>query len=325
MKMSTIERRRQGRKFIYVSEGKKVGRQVGKYIGSLHIPPAWADVTIDPDRSAKILARGQDEAGRTQYIYNPDFREKQDKAKFERILKFGRALPRMRRVTARHLRSRRLEHDRVLACIVRLMEQSYIRVGNDRYANDNHTYGLTTLRSKHTIVKGDTIIFDFTGKSGKEHHRVIKNRTLAGIVRRLDELPGYEVFKYYDEDGVLQDVKSDDVNAYIKRIMGEEFSAKDFRTWGATLLATAEFAKAKKINKEHARKKMVSKCIKKVAKKLGNTPAITRQSYVDPRIIATFMSGDKLADVYDTVRKLTKTSYLSNDERCVLSLLEAKT
>ncbi|MDB5181838.1 MAG: topoisomerase, partial [Candidatus Saccharibacteria bacterium] len=225
------------------------------YFESLRIPPAWQDVRIAVSKRAKILAIGIDKAGRLQYIYNPKFREKQEQVKFERVLRFARALPPLRRVVDKDLRRRRLDYRKVMATIISIMDQTYIRVGNDTYAKENKSYGLTTIRSKHTTVTGSTITFDFIGKSGKHHVRKITDKTLARIVRQLDNLPGYEVFKYYDDTGNLKDVKSTDVNAYIKEVMGDEFSAKDFRTWAGTLIASAELTLAERAVSEQERRK----------------------------------------------------------------------
>lgn len=296
------------------------------YFKSLGIPPAWTDVKIAVNRKAKILAKGVDKQGRTQYIYHPKFRARQEQAKFERVLRFARALPKMRQVVDKDLQRKDLDYQKVMATIVSIMDRTYIRVGNETYARENHSYGLTTLRSKHTKVEGNTVTFDFIGKSGKHHVKKVEDKLLARIVKQLDSLPGYEVFRYYDDSGNLHDVSSHDVNSYIKQVMGEEFSAKDFRTWAGTLTASAELALAERAASERERKKTVTACVKKVAQKLGNTPAIARSSYIDPRIIKLFMDGDNLHEVWATMEDMKDQKgkqYLSPDERCVLSILEA--
>lgn len=321
-----ISRHKQGKHYRYFVGDKQITdtKQLA-YFKSLRIPPAWKEVKIAPGKRGRILATGIDKAGRLQYIYNPTFRARQEQAKFARTLRFARMLPRMRRITSRHLKHKKYDRKKVLACIVRLMDEAYFRVGNDQYVRENQSYGLTTIRSKHVTVKGDTIVFDFIGKSHKKHVKSVTDRTLARIVKRLDELPGYEVFKYYDHEGKLKDVKSADVNAYIKEIMGEEFTAKDFRTWGGTLLASAELATAATSTTERDRKKAITLCVKKVAKKLGNTPAIARSSYIDPRLIAAYESNQDLGRVWRTVQKMKRTAYLSPDEQCVLKVLDAAT
>ncbi|HYH75202.1 MAG TPA: hypothetical protein VD735_04550 [Candidatus Saccharimonadales bacterium] len=318
-----IERRKVGKGFHYTQGGQPIpDKDKRAYFASLRIPPAWQDVHIAVNKRAKILAIGTDKAGRKQYIYNPVFRAKQEQAKFDRILRFAKALPHMREVTERHLRHRTLDKEKVLACIVRLMDEAYFRVGNEVYAKEHHTYGLTTMRSKHTTVQGDTITFDFTGKSGQHHTKHITDRTLARVVKRLDNLPGYEVFKYYDDGGQLTSVDSSDVNAYIKELMGEEFSAKDFRTWGGTLIAAGELAAAERAASERERKKTVTTCVKKVARKLGNTPAVARSSYIDPRIIKAFVDSDDLVKMRRTMERIEQEEYVTPAERCVLQLLE---
>jgi DNA topoisomerase I len=263
-----------------------------------------------------------DDAGRLQYIYSASFRAHQEREKFDRILRFAQALPRMRRVTGEHLKHSRLDQEKVLACIVRLMDRAYFRVGNEVYARENQSYGLTTIRSKHTKIRGDTIVFDFIGKSGQQQIKRIKDKKLARLLKQLDGLPGYEIFKYYDEDGSLKSVSSNDVNTYIKEIMGEEFSAKDFRTWGGTLLAAAELANAERAKNERERKKVVTQCVIRVAARLGNTPAIARSSYIDPRIINAYVDGDDLSSIRETVEHMDDKGALSADEHCVLRLLE---
>lgn len=322
--MKTIHRRRVGRGFrYYYDNGDQINdQQTIEYINSMVIPPAWTKVEISADKRARVLAKGYDKAGRTQAIYHPEYRAKQEQAKFDRILRFAEALPKIRRISQQHLRHKKLDKDKVLACVVQLMDQAYFRVGNDIYAKENQSYGITTLRSKHTEVKGDTIIFEFTGKSGQEQLKKVTDRTLARVVRRLDNLPGYEVFKYYDNDGNLQQIHSKDVNEYIKTHMGEEFTAKDFRTWGGTVLASAEFVNADVPETQKDRKKAVSACVKRVAKKLGNTPAVARSSYIDPRIIEAYNGGYDFKKLRRTVEKMRKSRYLSTEEKCLLTQLQ---
>jgi DNA topoisomerase I len=317
-----ITQRKAGKNYHYFLGGKRIENEDQiNYYKSLRIPPAWEKVKISPSRRAHILATGIDRAGRLQYIYNPLFRARQERKKFERTLRFAQALPRMRRITAQHLKHRKLDREKVLACILRLMDQAYFRVGNDVYAKQNQSYGLTTIRSKHISVQGDTITFDFVGKSNKKHIRRVSDRALAKIIKKLDELPGYEIFKYHDESGHLRDVKSSDVNAYIKELMGEEFTAKDFRTWGGTLLASAALSSTAPAATERERKKTITTCVKTVAKKLGNTPAIARSSYIDPRLLNAYQSNNNLSSIWHTVQKMKKTAYLSPDEQCVLKVL----
>lgn len=319
----TIVRRRVGRAFKYFFKDKEVkDKESIEYIESLKIPPAWKAVEIAKNVKSKILVTGYDKAGRLQYIYNPSFRAKKEKEKFERIIRFAKALPKVREVTEEHLKRTSMDREKVLACIVQLLDHTYFRIGNDVYAKENQSYGLTTIRSKHVTIEGDTVIFDFIGKSGKEQVKEVVDRRIANIIRKLDEMPGYEIFKYYDENGNLTYVKSDDVNAYIKEIMGEEFTAKDFRTWGGTLWATAELLSREKTRKKRERKKNVSECVQKVAEKLGNTPAIARSSYIDPRILSAYEKGKDLEEIKKAVATTKQNKYLNPEERCVLKLLE---
>ncbi len=326
MAQQWIERIKRGKGAVYSFRGELITDQAQlDYFKSLGIPPAWREVKIARSKASKVLATGLDAAGRTQYRYHPKFRARQDEAKFERILRFARALPDMRQTVDKDLKRPKLDYQKVMATIVSIMDQTYIRVGNDTYARDNISYGLTTLRSKHTDVQGSTITFEFVGKSGKHHVKRVSDKALARIVRQLDNLPGYEVFKYYDEQGSLHDVKSSDVNIYIKAIMGDEFSAKDFRTWAGTLIASADLAAAEQAESEQERKKLVTACVQKVSKKLGNTPAIARGSYIDPRIIQRFMDGEDLSAVAGTVQNMKQqkgAQYLSPEEQSVLCLLE---
>jgi DNA topoisomerase-1 len=323
-KQPWITRRRVGRGFHYFDgEVRITDRNRLDYYKSLAIPPAWQNVLIAPSQRAHIQATGIDAAGRKQYIYHPAFRQQQETAKFERTVRFAKALPNMRRITDKHLAHRTLDREKVLACIVRLMDEAYFRVGNEVYRRQNESYGITTLRRKHTTVQGATIMFDYIGKSGQHQIKRVTNRRLATIVRQLDELPGYEVFKYYDEDGVLTQVKSTDVNEYIKEIMGEEFSAKDFRTWGGTLLAAAALAQTEPSDNPRQRKKAVTACIKRVARKLGNTPSVVRSSYVDPRIIEHYLRAGELSELRHAILNVKDQATLRPDEQCVLKLLEA--
>lgn len=292
-----------------------------EWIRSMTIPPAWRDVRIARSPRAKVYAVGYDDAGRQQAIYNPAFRARQERLKFDRILRFAEALPRLRRQIKKDLSRKRLDKQKVLACIVRLIDEAYFRVGNERYAAENHSYGITTLRSKHLEVSGNTVTFEFTGKSGQEHVKQITDKQIARIVKQLDELPGYEIFRYQDAKGKMHDIDSRDVNAYIHTYMGEEFTAKDFRTWGGTLVATTELLAAEYFDDKKSRQKMVTDVVKRVAKRLGNTPAIARTSYIDPRVIAAYVDSDDVGRVRKAMKNMRPKRYMSRDEQCVLRLL----
>lgn len=318
----TISRRKHGKSFAYEQSNSQLkDKKLVSWIESLAIPPAWKDVKISRSPRAKVYALGYDQAGRQQAIYNPSFRNKQERLKFDRILRFAEALPTLRRQVARDLRQRQLTKDKISACIVRLIDTAYFRVGNERYAEENHSYGITTLRHKHLDISGDTITFEFMGKSGQQHVKQITDKQLARIVKRLDELPGYEIFRYQDEAGAMHDIDSKDVNEYIKKHMGDEFSAKDFRTWGGTLLATTELLASEYFEDKKQRQKMVTTIVKNVAKRLGNTPTIARNSYIDPRVLAAYIDSSDIGRVKHAMKNMRPRKYLSRDEQCVLKLL----
>jgi DNA topoisomerase-1 len=318
-----ITRQRRGRHFHYYKDGEKITDQSEvERINKLAIPPAWKEVRVAESPRAKVQATGIDAAGRKQAIYSATFRARQEKAKFERIISFARHLPALREQVDKDLAQKKLSKDKVLACIVKLMDQAYFRVGNDTYARQHQTYGITTLRSRHANITTTSVTFDFIGKSGKHHVKKIKDKQIARIIRQLDELPGQEIFKYIDNTDVLHTISSSDVNSYIKVHMGDEFTAKDFRTWGGTMLATTALAAKKRADNERGRKKAINKCIKHVAKRLGNTPAVAKSSYIDPRIIDAYLKTDSIREIQSTITSMKPEKYLQPDERCVLALLE---
>lgn len=320
-----ITRQRKGKHFQYFYNNELITDEAEiERINKLAIPPAWTNVEIAKAKSAKVQARGYDAAKRVQSIYHPTFRIKQEKLKFDRILRFAEHLPALRRQVGKDLARKRLGKEKVLACIVRLIDEAYFRVGNERYAREHHTYGVTTLRSKHAKITSTKVTFDFIGKSGQEHVKTIDDPTLARIIKQLDELPGYELFRYQDEKGNMHDIHSGDVNEYIKKYMGEEFTAKDFRTWGGTLLATSELIKEELEHdaSDTARKKVITSVVKRVAKRLGNTPAIARSSYIDPRVIVAYEDGITVPKLRKAITTMRPKKYLSVDEQCVLKVLQ---
>lgn len=321
---TTITRRKYGKKYHYFDgEIRITNKDEIERINKLAIPPAWKDVKIAKSASTKVQARGYDSAGRLQSIYHPTFRIKQEKKKFDRILRFAEHLPALRRQVEKDLAHKKLDKDKVLATIVKLIDEFYFRVGNKQYAKEHQSYGVTTLRSKHAKITSTTVTFDFIGKSGQRHVKTVKDSKLARIIKRLDEQPGHELFRYQDADGTVHDLRSSDVNAYIKEYMGEEFTAKDFRTWGGTLLASSALIQdvLSKEASQTARKKAVTKVVKRVAKRLGNTPAIARSSYIDPRVIVAYEDGVTLPKLRETMQTMRPKKHLSVDEQCVLQLL----
>ena len=324
--MNYITRRKVGKSYHYFDGDERLTDEAEiQRINSLAIPPAWQRVEIAKGKRTKVQARGYDAAGRQQSIYHPTFRIKQEKLKFDRILRFADALPALRRQLKKDLVKKKLSKEKVLATIITLIDEAYFRVGSDIYAREHKTYGITTLRSKHADISTTTVTFDFVGKSGKEHIKTIKNPQIARIIKQLDDLPGYEIFRYQDAKGLVHDLHASDVNAYIKQYMGDEFTAKDFRTWGGTLLATSaviEEELAEDATKT-AKKRVISQVVQRVAKRLGNTPAIARASYIDPRVFVAFEEGVSLDKVRRAMNTMRPKRYMSIDEQCVLQLLAA--
>ncbi|MBY5959095.1 hypothetical protein KUV50_13165 [Membranicola marinus] len=322
-------RKKHGRGFRYVDENGKTIRDdnLKEWFKSLVIPPAWTEVEISEKKSADLLVTGRDGDGRKQYIYHPDYVEKQNQKKFDRITEFGERLETMRRVTGQHLRKRKMTREKVLAAMVRLMDEAYFRPGNPRYTEENESYGLTTLRSKHLEIDKNEIIFSYKGKSGKDQEHRIRDRKLVRIVQELDEIPGYRIFKYLDENGDKHEVDSDDLNNYIHEIMGEEFSAKDFRTWAGTLIAAMALDELGVEDKEDqkALDKKVREAVVKVSERLGNTPAVARSAYIDPRIVDHYMDGKTIGYFSTQIEQiLDSPEHLSREERCVLHMLKSE-
>ena len=288
-----IRRRRAGKGFSYIDvDGTLVrDKAVLDRIRKLAIPPAYTDVWISPDPFGHIQATGRDAKGRKQYRYHAQWRSTRDEAKFSRMAAFGRALPLLRARVERDLRRHALTHDKVVATVVRLLELTLIRVGNDEYAKQNKSFGLTTLRNQHVKVEGQTVTFEFMGKSGVHRQLGLGDRRLARIMRSLQEMPGQRLFQYVGEDGERRPVGSADVNAYLRDAMGEHFTAKDFRTWAGTLAAGKALAMQPSPAGERESRHMVTLCIKSTAGLLGNTPAVCRSAYVHPAVIDAFATG----------------------------------
>ncbi|MFC6267878.1 DNA topoisomerase IB [Frigoriflavimonas asaccharolytica] len=321
-------RKKSGKGFSYRDENNSlVDKKTRKWIESLIIPPAWKFVEISEDQKAKILAVGRDEKNRKQYIYHPQFREAQNQKKFDRILEFAENLEHMRRVTGQHLRKRKMTQEKVLATMVRLLDTAYFRPGNDSYSKKNSTYGLTTIRSKHLKIENDELIFSYVGKSHKKQERHVVDKKLANIVAELDELPGYKIFKFYNENSELVDVNSHHLNQYIHEVMGEEFSAKDFRTWGGTMVAALALEElgVSSIDDQKNLDKKIKDAVIKVSEILGNTPAVARSSYIDPRIIEAYTEGKNMYYFKKEIEKLLKKAEnLSKEEIGVLCILKEK-
>jgi DNA topoisomerase I len=289
----------------------------------LAIPPAWTEVWICKLSYGHLQASGRDARGRKQYRYHARWRKVRDEAKYDRMSDFGAALPRIRERVEADLRLTKLTREKVLAIVTRLLETTFIRVGNEEYARTNKSFGLTTLKDRHVKVEGGTIRFRFRGKSGKEHQITLANRRLARLVKSCQDLPGQDIFQYLDENGEPQPVDSGDVNAYLREIAGEDFTAKDFRTWAGTLLAAQLLDDYPAVESATAAKAACASSVKEVARQLGNTPAICRKCYIHPAVLAGFLEPDKLALWKKTSAAANERAGLSRHEVALLRYLEA--
>jgi DNA topoisomerase-1 len=260
-------------------------------INQLVIPPAYTDVWICPDPRGHLQATGRDARGRKQYRYHPRWRELRDESKYARMMAFGGVLPRLRKQVQAHLATAGLNHDKVMATVISLLDATLIRVGNAQYARDNRSYGLTTLRSRHVAVHGSQIAFEFRGKSGVEHKVKVSDRRLATVVKRCLELPGQHLFQYLDAHGERHKVTSSDVNAYLQQLTGADFTAKDYRTWAGTALAL-DMLRELHWQPEPEAKRHIVEMVKAVARQLGNTPAVCRRCYIHPAVLESFALGE---------------------------------
>jgi DNA topoisomerase-1 len=318
-----IRRRRVGRGFSYVdSDGARVtDDEVITRINSLAIPPAWKDVWICPHPNGHIQASGRDVRGRKQYRYHERWTAVRDETKFERTIAFGRSLPALRRRIDEHLTLPGLPRDKVISTVVCLLESTLIRVGNDDYARQNGSVGLTTMRNRHVSIDGSRLRFSFRGKGGIWHIVEVDDRRLARLVRRCQELPGEELFQYVDESGEQRAVHSEDVNEYLRAACGEEFTAKDFRTWAGTVLAAEALRQMLEIEPEARTNASVVRVVEDVAQHLGNTPTVCRRCYIHPDVIDAFLDGSLVAGDAGQIRTVAG---LRPEEAWVLGLLRRR-
>jgi DNA topoisomerase-1 len=294
-------------------------------IRSLAVPPAWEEVWISPVANGHVQATARDAKGRKQYRYHPRWREVRDETKYHRMIAFARAMPRMRARVEAHLGLPGLPREKVLATVVRLLETTLIRVGNEEYARANRSYGLTTLENRHVDVTGSKVSFHFRGKSGVSHAIDVRDRHLARIVKRCQDLPGHELFRYVDAEGEARSIESTDVNAYVHGIAGHDFTAKDFRTWSGTVLAATELVTCVACASRAQAKRNVVEAIKRVASRLGNTPSVCRKCYVHPAIVDGYMDGGLVAAL--ARRRASKhhdPCGLRPEERAVVAFLEER-
>ena len=288
-----IQRRRRGRGFQYVDHKGHVIKRRNELdrIARLAIPPAWKDVWVCPNPRGHLQACGRDARGRKQYRYHAGWRQVRDESKYDQMLTFAMALPALRRQIARDLAAPGLSRRKVVAAVVQLLEKTLIRVGNDEYARDNHSFGLTTMRNRHVKVSKSMLRFRFTGKGGKSHDIAFNDVRLARIVRRCQDLPGHELFGYIDNAGRVQDIGSTDINEYLRDVTGQDFTAKSFRTWAATVLAACALQEFPDYRSPAHAKRNVGQAVEAVAGVLGNTPAICRKSYIHPAIVDAYVNG----------------------------------
>src|SRR5215211_295927 len=295
--------------YRYPGTGETVREErVLKRIENLKVPPAWEEARIARSPSAKVQAVGYDSAGRIQYLYHAKYRERKEREKFERI------------------RHEELDREKVLAAMTRLVNAAYFRVGDERYAKKNKTYGIATLRRKHLTINGDEMIFEYRGKWGQMQRKCVADTRLREIVEECTALPGYEIFKYYNEEGDLKDIKARDLNAYIKEVMGNEFSPKDFRTWAGTLIAALKLAELGAAEDEKLANKNVLQAVDAVAERLGNTRDIARSSYVSPRVIEHYLEGSVIARQAEQLEEVlvAEQGDLTEEEQALLDLLQKK-
>jgi DNA topoisomerase I len=291
-----VTRRRAGRGFVFLDpDGKLVRDQrVLDRIRSLVIPPAWTHVWICASAKGHLQAVGRDARGRKQYLYHPEYRRIRDETKYHRMVSFGKALPQIRSRVARDLRRRGLPKAKVLAAVVRLLEDTRIRIGNEEYAKTNHSFGLTTMRARHLHIDSKTLRFHFRGKSGQEHQIEVEDHQIAGIVKLCHDLPGYELFQYVNGDGEPTRIGSEDVNEYLRETTQQDFTAKDFRTWTGSALAVLVLEEIGPAERKTAVKKNIAAAIKSVSQKLGNRPPACRKYYVHPAVLEAYQEGNLL-------------------------------
>ena len=320
-----FRRQRSGKGFTYLDlEGKPTRDEASlKRIGALVIPPAWSDVWISPNALGHLQATGRDVRGRKQYRYHPRWRAVRDETKYGRLLAFAAALPGLRKRVESDLARPGLPREKVLATVVRLLETTLIRVGNEEYARTNGSFGLTTMRDRHAVVGSSIIRFGFPGKSGIRHTIDLNDRRLAVVVKRCRDLPGQELFQYLDDAGQPRAIGSEDVNEYLREVAGDDFTAKDFRTWAGTVLAAMALQEFEEFDSKTQAKRNVVRAIERVAERLGNTPSVCRKCYIHPEIINSYLDGSMLRTVKQRAeREITKSLHeLRPEEAAVISLL----
>jgi DNA topoisomerase-1 len=295
-------------------------------IKRLAIPPAWTDVWVCPSANCHLQATGRDGRRRKQYLYHERWREVRDENKYDRIISFGKALPKIRRRIARDSKLPGLPRNKVLAVVVQLLERTFIRIGNEEYARENKSFGLTTMKDRHVEVKGAKLRFRFRGKSGRDHEVDVTDKHIAKIISKLQDLPGQDLFQYVDEEGEIRNISSQDVNEYLREITGEDFTAKDFRTWAGTVLTAVALKAQEQFENQKQAKSNINTAIKAVSKILGNTPAICRKCYVHPAVLESYLDQKSI----DGLKQMTEDALekegvdLRSSETAVLKFLKSR-
>ncbi|MBP0600140.1 DNA topoisomerase IB [Herbaspirillum sp. LeCh32-8] len=326
--MPGITRRRHGKGFSYHdAKGRLIDdKQELARLHALAIPPAWEEVWISPHPKGHIQATGRDARNRKQYRYHPHWRLVRDDAKYERMLAFAQALPAIRRAVHEDLHRPGLHRQKVVASVVHLLQATLMRVGNDEYARSNKSFGLTTLRNRHVRIDGSDVLFRFRGKSGVQHEIKLHDPYVVRLIRKMRDLPGQELFQYVDDEGEVHSIDSGDVNAYLREATGEDFSAKDFRTWAGTVLATLALQAFEAVDSHAQAKKNVVHAIENVAKRLGNTPSICRKCYVHPAVVESYLDGRFAELLEERVQSqlVQELHALTPEEAAVLALLQQR-
>ena len=295
-------------------------------IKRLAIPPAWTEVWVSPLANGHIQATGRDARGRKQYVYHDRWREVRDENKYDRIISFGKTLPKIRRRIARDLKLPALPRNKVLATVVQLLERTFIRIGNEEYARENKSFGLTTMKDRHVEIKGAKLRFRFRGKSGREHEVDVTDGRIANIISKLQDLPGQDLFQYVDHEGKVRDITSQDVNEYLREITGEDFSAKDFRTWAGTVLTAIALNAQEQFETPKQAKSNINTAIKAVAKILGNTPAICRKCYVHPAVLENYLDQKSIDGLKQTTEDALEKEDVDprSSEAAILKFLKSR-
>lgn len=319
-----IKRVKHGRGFIYLDTNNKQIKDLStlERIKNLSIPPAWTQVWISPLSYSHLQTTGWDEKGRKQYLYHERWREISQQHKFDKLIYFGQVLPEIRRQLREDMAVKTLNQRKVVATVIWLLEHTYIRIGNETYAEENNHFGLTTLHTKHVNVSGSTIQFEFVGKSGKRQLVDITHPKVAKTIKKLEELPGYKLFQYLDVSGARHELTSDEVNAYLKTITGEAITAKDFRTWGGTVLSAVTLNHLGPFESSKQAKTNITQSVKIVAQHLGNTPTVTRNYYIHPLVPESYQN-EKLIPLFEKIKLEKHSSYgLTDNEYAVLTLIK---